>query len=131
MFLQRTSALKQRGITLIELCVVIAIVAILATLALPSYEDSVRKGRRAEAQKTLLEFAGTAERIFTESNTYATATLPANTSFYTFTLPTLTATSYTIRAVPTSIQSDDKCGTMTLAQTGERTPDSGALSDCW
>ena len=122
---------KNRGITLVELAVVIGIVAILAAIALPNYQDSVRKGRRAEAQTALLQFAGNAERIFTEFNSYATVTLPANTDFYTFSFPSaVTATSFTIRATPTAIQVDDRCGTMTLTQTGVRTH-TGTQADCW
>lgn len=123
--------MKNRGMTLVELAVVIAIVAILASLALPSYQDSVRKGRRAEAQNTMLEFVGTAERIFTETGSYVTATLPANTDFYTFSFPTaLSTTSFTLRATPTSIQADDRCGTMNINQLGVRTH-TGTQADCW
>jgi type IV pilus assembly protein PilE len=122
---------KISGFTLPELVVVIAIIAILAAIAIPSYRNSVRKSRRAEAQEQLLNFAGMAERIFTQSNSYATATLPADTDYYTYTFPVaITATTYTIRATPTAIQSADGCGTMSLTQTGQRTH-TGSEADCW
>jgi len=119
------------GFTLVELLIVIAIVAILVALALPSYQESVRKARRSDAQQELLEFAGTAERIFTQANSYATVTLPANTDFYTYSFPVVvTANSYTILATPTGSQANDKCGAMSLNQRGDK-PNPGSLAGCW
>ncbi len=122
---------KISGFTLVELLIVVAIVAILVALALPNYNDSVRKARRADAQTDLLEFAGTAERIFTSTNSYATTALPANTDFYVYSFPVaITANTYSIRATPTALQSADYCGTMTLTQSGLRTK-TGTMADCW
>lgn len=59
------------GFTLIELMVVVAVVAILAAIALPSYQDSVRKGRRGQAKSDLVELAQRAERYRTINNSYA------------------------------------------------------------
>ncbi len=125
--------MKNFGFTLIELLIVIVIMTVLVVLALPSYQDSIRKTRRADAQADLIEFAGSAERIYTQSNpnSYVTAALPADTDFYTYTFPaTVTATTYTIRATPTARQDEDGCGTMTLTQTGQRTY-TGSLTGCW
>ena len=122
---------KITGYTLVEVMLVIGIIAVIATLAVPSYINSVRKGRRAEAQTALIEFAGIAERVFTQTNSYATAGIPANTDFYTYTFPVaVTATTYTIRATPTDIQNSDKCGTMNLTHAGQKTH-SGSDTDCW
>jgi len=126
-----TSAPGNRGFTLVELVVVIALIAILAALALPSYQDSVRKSRRAEAITALLQFAGNAERIFTETNSYTTVALPPNTDSYTFSFTAaVTDTTYSIRATPTTIQADDSCGTLTLTQSGARTH-TGTQADCF
>jgi len=123
--------MKNSGYTLVEVMIVVAIVAILVGLALPSYQDSVRKGRRADAQSELIRFAGMAERIYTASDSFTTAALPADTDFYTYSFPVaVTATTYTIRATPTAIQDKDRCGTMTLTQTGLRTH-TGTDADCW
>lgn len=119
------------GFTLVELMIVLAVAAILVSLALPSYQQSIRKSRRADAQADLMEFAGQAERVFTQTNSYATAALPANTAFYTYTFSTAaSATGYTIQAEPTSGQDKDGCGTMSLNQAGLRTK-TGTLADCW
>ncbi|MFI3186333.1 MAG: prepilin-type N-terminal cleavage/methylation domain-containing protein, partial [Methylococcaceae bacterium] len=56
---------SQAGFTLIELMVTVAIVGILAAIAYPSYQDSVRKSRRADASGALLGLANAMERHFT------------------------------------------------------------------
>ncbi|MCP4047022.1 MAG: prepilin-type N-terminal cleavage/methylation domain-containing protein [Gammaproteobacteria bacterium] len=119
------------GFTLVELMLVIAIMAILVALALPNYQQSIRKGRRADAQTDLIEFIGQAERVFTQTNSYATATLPANTDYYTYTFSVAASvTAYTIQAAPKTIQNQDDCGTMRIDQAGLRTK-TGTLADCW
>ena len=65
--------IKQKAFTLIELMIVVAIVGILAGIAYPSYQDSVRKSRRADAEGALLGFANAMERYFTENNNYCDA----------------------------------------------------------
>lgn len=65
-----------RGFTLIELMIVVAVVGILAAIAYPSYIDSIRKSRRADAKSALLDATQRQERFFTENNQY-TATIGA------------------------------------------------------
>ena len=65
---RRTSA----GFTLIEVMIVVAIVSILAAVAYPSYIDSVRKGKRAEARAALMNLLQQQERYFTQNNSYET-----------------------------------------------------------
>ena len=74
-----------KGFTLIELMIVVAIVAILGSLAYPSYRDSVLKGKRAEARTALMELMQQQERYMTQRNAYlefsnagGTTTTPAN-----------------------------------------------------
>ena len=57
-----------RGFTLIEMMVVVAIIAILAAVAYPSYRDSVARGRRSDAKAVLTEAAQWVEREYTRSN---------------------------------------------------------------
>ncbi len=129
--------MKNSGFTLLEAMIVVVIIAIAVTIALPSYENSIRKARRADAQKDLVEFAGIAERIFTETNSYSTiddnpGPKPADSDYYTYTFPVApTATVYTVRATPTALQDEDACGTMDLTQTGLRTyVYAGTLTGC-
>lgn len=64
---------KMRGFTLIELMIVIAIVAILAGIGVPAYQNQVKKSKRSDAQAALLSFAAAMERYYTLNGTYAKA----------------------------------------------------------
>jgi type IV pilus assembly protein PilE len=114
---------KQKAFTLIELMVTVAIVGILASIAYPSYQDSVRKSRREDAKGVLLGLANAMERRFTEANSY-TGVTPTSTSYYTISI-TADANSYTLSAVPVST---DTCGTLTLTHTGVKMP---STAGCW
>jgi len=126
-----------RGFTLIELMIVVAVVAILAAVAIPSYAEHVRKSRRAQAKADLVEVAQLMERYHTVQNTYVGYTLPSNqsprdgTAQYTVSLGNQTASTFTLTATPGTNQSKDKCGTMTLDQAGRKTPDHATVDGCW
>lgn len=67
---------RQSGFTLVEVMIVVAIVAILATIALPSYQEHVRRGHRAAAQTEMMEIANRQQQFFLANRMYA-ATLGA------------------------------------------------------
>jgi len=69
----RSGNQNNRGFTLIELMIVVAIIGILAAIAYPSYQESVAKSKRADAQGALLSLASALERHFTETNSYCDA----------------------------------------------------------
>lgn len=120
---------QHKGFTLIELMIVIAIVGIVSAIALPSYQDSVRKARRSDAQADLVQAANDMERFYTGSNTYVGATWPANitSDFYSLTISAQSVSMFTLQATPTGAQSSDSCGTLTLVSTGAKTP----ATECW
>jgi len=140
---------KQHAFTLIELMVTVAVVGILAGIAYPSYQDSVRISRRADAKGALLGLANAMERHFTETNSYlgagttggntgsptifsATSPVDGGTPYYNLTINAATAGSYTLNAAPTGAQANDQCGTLSLTQTGVRGISTAlAVTDCW
>ncbi len=121
-----------RGFTLTELLIVLAIVALLASIAVPSYQDHVAKTRRADAQAALVELANFMERNFTVNGRYNTGagnswpTLPFTESpkdgspkFYDITLQgAASATTFTLRATPKNGQAGN--GRVELDHTGAR-----------
>ncbi|MFN5080146.1 MAG: type IV pilin protein [Burkholderiales bacterium] len=136
---------KQQGFTLIELMITVAIIAILAAIAIPSYTQYVQQGRRSDARATLMLAAQWMERFRSENNgSYAGAVLPAGmatspatgAAMYNITLTNLAAGTYTLNAVPTGVMAGDVCGTMTIDNTGLRTAKAGSttaadLQQCW
>lgn len=123
---------KLRGFTLIELMIVIVIIAILASIAFPSYQDSVRKTKRANVQATLMELSIYLERRYTENNNYTGTTIAGSglsDDEYDLTIPTLTASTFIIQAkakAGSGQNSDTGCVTLTISQTGAKTP-----ASCW
>lgn len=123
------------GFTLIELMIVVAVVAILAAIAYPSYNDSVRKGRRGQAKADMMELAQRLERYRTVNNTYIgasqagfTQSPTTGTARYSIPAVVTTQSTFTIRAVPQGGQASDPCGTLTLNQAGQKTP---TTAGCW
>lgn len=127
-----------KGFSLIELMIAVVIVAIIAAVAVPSYQDSVRKSRRADASIALGNLQMTQEKYRANNATYGTLAEVggAGTStggYYTITVSDNTATGYilTATAVAGSSQaSDTGCTAMTLTQAGEATTYGPSIT-CW
>ena len=128
---------SNRGFTLIEIMIVIAIIGIVLTISIPSYNEYVKKGRRAEVVSLLSDQAQSLERFYTKNNVYTGITgLSAGNDFYTLT-PTITDQTFLLTAARKTgtAMATDKCGDFTLTNTGVRSMNNATTGlttkDCW
>lgn len=130
------------GFTLVEMMIVVAMVAILASVAYPSYLGQVAKGRRADGKQALVELAQKMERFYSERGTYVGATLGAGGLYptlsagghYTLTIASQTLDGFAVSATPRGVQVGDVCSTLGYNQLGDRTVGAGAtmsVAQCW
>ena len=121
-----------RGLTLIELLMVIVIVGVLAAIAIPTYSNYMQRARRADAKTALQQVQAAQEMWRAERGQYCTdataeATLrttmgaPATTisSYYTWAFTAKSATAFTAQATPTGSQASD--GWLAINQDGTKT----------
>ncbi|WP_051555266.1 type IV pilin protein [Legionella fairfieldensis] len=124
--------MTNKGFSLIELIVVLAIFGILITIAYPDYQRTIIRTRRVEGQTALLELACRLEHYFTEHRTYKGATLGNNASNimsnhslqngYVLRIVSQTDSSFALQAIPDKTQAfeDKDCQTLTLDNLGIR-----------
>lgn len=143
---------RSRGFTLIELMIVVAVIAILSAIAYPSYREHVLRGNRNDAKGVLLENAQWMERNYTTTNLYnqdgsgtaisASTALPwpksprdGGNTYYTMAITAVASSSYTLTATPAGTSVNDRCGNLTITNTGLKGANgstSGAtVDDCW
>ncbi len=136
----------QNGFTLIELMIVVVVVAVLSSLAYPSYQEFVVKAKRTEGKAALLDAAQALERHFTNYNTYPSSLSTAGVRTYSgdsaakaaYTIAIAAgasgslASSFTLTATPANGHVDAKCGNLSLNQLGVK-GESGTLTaaECW
>lgn len=129
---------RSKGMTLIELMVVVLIIAILASIAYPSYRQYAIRANRTEAKTELLQLSQSLEKCFTRFNTYvgcpALTALPKVTQHYTVNA-NVVADAFTLMATPRGGQADDsKCGTLGLDSRDVRLENGNPVdpaNKCW
>ncbi len=132
---------KSKGFTLIELMIVVAIVSILLAIAIPSYNNQMRKSRRTEAKQILSDLQLKQEKWRSNHATYGTSLapptasnipIPATSAYYTITLTTAgTATGYGYTATAIGSQVGDSCGNLTLAMASGNVAKGPGTAGCW
>ena len=126
------------GVTLIEILVVVALVALLLGLAVPAYQQYLQRGHRVEAARALYTVAACQERVRARRGRYDTTHCggDADTEHYrvTITPPGQTSVAfYTAIAVPKNPTEEDPCGSLALDQAGARriSGDPARTAACW
>lgn len=130
--------------TLIELMIVVVVIAVLASIAIPSYRQYVLRSHRVEAKAALLNLAAAQEKFYLQNNTYATdsqlATAPPNGlglstptehGWYEIDIIAADATGFSATATATSTDGQDTdthCMSFTIDSTGLKT---ATNADCW
>lgn len=125
--------------------IVVAIIAILAAVAMPSYESYMRKSRRADAQSFVQEVVARQQHFLLDRRAYGTGistatsagglgmTIPTQvSSYYTVAINTDNTTappSFTLTATPVGGQVKDSCGTLTINHLGVKTV--SGTGTCW
>lgn len=132
------------GFTLVELVACLAIVAILAALATPSWRYLVLRAQRADATAALYALATAQERYRMVHGRYADAAAPAppvglglaqsTRGWYELRIERADATSYTATARPiagATQAADTRCRILSIDQAGERGSGPAAPAECW
>lgn len=140
------------GFTMVELLIVIVIIAIIASIALPSYEQFMREGRRADAKNMIMQMAALQERFYADNGFYSTMNnlagadpVPSDKGYYNISvtcapdcLPASRPQTYTLTATPPAggaQVADTECGNYTYNQAGAKgasgagTPEE--IEKCW
>ncbi|MBI3315511.1 MAG: prepilin-type N-terminal cleavage/methylation domain-containing protein [Candidatus Omnitrophica bacterium] len=129
--MKKGRALSSKGFTLIEVLIVIVILAVLAGLAIPMYQGTVERARRAEALQTLQAIRSSEMRYYATAGTYTTSQADLDFDFsttalsrggqtlhYSYTVPTGSVSGFTVQARRNTADGGDGATTVTINQAG-------------
>ena len=125
---------NNKGMTLVELMITVAIIGILGSVAYPAYTHYAKKAQCSDGMNTLQELAGFMEEFYMNQDTYAGAPVAKTVSdegFYNISITTQTAFLYTLTATPV----DTNEMTLTLDSLGQKGESGGGATSpaasCW
>lgn len=143
-----------KGVTLIELMIVVVVIGILASIAYPAYRNYVVQARRSDGQVALLRAASDMERFYSDCGRYPSALIGARDctnlglgypaspnppqspdNYYSLAISAINAsgTTYTLTATPlgTQLTNDTDCTTLTLNHLGTKGATGANTTNCW
>jgi type IV pilus assembly protein PilE len=129
--------LSAHGMTLIELVIVMAVMGILLTLAVPSYQSYMLRVHRTEAIRMLLQASMCQQRIYASHGNYDTRRCRPDSEYQryqvTYQPPDTQGRTYIAMASPKGAQLADACGSLSLDQNGARSISGvgGSIMKCW
>ncbi|MEO0422142.1 MAG: type IV pilin protein [Pseudomonadota bacterium] len=122
------NAKQTAGFSLTELMIVVSIITILGAFALPSFTNQIRRSNRTDATAALMRVAAEQEKFYLQNNSYGDMSElndpVTDAGYYTLTIPTANATTYTITATPTEggpQVNDAICASFSINAAGQRT----------
>jgi type IV pilus assembly protein PilE len=149
---------RQKGFNLIELMVTIAVMAVLAAIAIPLYQDYIYRAKRNACKAVLVSTAGVLERRHSAANDYKKPGVTApddqdhlpgdtpadrptcpekGTTTYSLAISNVTASTWALTATPVGSQTADQCGTLAIDHLGRKFAGTGSVDftqdpgSCW
>ncbi len=128
-----------RGYSLIELAITLVVIAILASIALPSYRQYILRSHRTDATRALQDVAAREESYFFSNNAYTSTLTDLGTSasaggtYFQVQVASASSTAYSVTATAQGTQTQDvACTSFAINQAGQQTSvGTGTAATCW